>query len=266
MPTTLTGLLLFVVLLLPGFAYLVGKERVGTERRTSPFRETVAVVSASVASELVVLTAAWLLNTYAWPGWSLSIEVGRLVADPGNYWQQRPGLLAAWGLGLLLAATLGTHLATRPRVRRLLPGSYPDPSTVSAWWMLFEHWKRGRPTYVGCVLDDGAYVAGEVRSFNNSADDVTDRDLILGAPVSYRARNARTTIDLQCSAVCIPAGRVVLLEVSYLPGQRPAQVPAPAAVAAGAAPPQLAAPTPRASDPASDHDHHHRDAERHEAQ
>jgi Family of unknown function (DUF6338) len=53
MPTTLTGLLLFVVLLLPGFAYLVGKERAGTERRTSPFRETVAVVAASVATELV---------------------------------------------------------------------------------------------------------------------------------------------------------------------------------------------------------------------
>ena len=56
MPTTLTGLLLFVVLLLPGFAYLVGKERHGTERRLSPFRETVAIVAASVTSELFVLT------------------------------------------------------------------------------------------------------------------------------------------------------------------------------------------------------------------
>lgn len=55
MPTTLTGLLLFVVLLLPGFAYLVGKERNGTERRMSPFRETVAIVAASVTCELVVL-------------------------------------------------------------------------------------------------------------------------------------------------------------------------------------------------------------------
>jgi hypothetical protein len=55
MPTTLTGLLIFVVLLLPGFAYLVGKERHGTERHTSPFRETIAVVAASVTSELAVL-------------------------------------------------------------------------------------------------------------------------------------------------------------------------------------------------------------------
>jgi hypothetical protein len=38
MPTTLTGLLLFAVLLLPGFAYLVGKERAGTERRVADDR------------------------------------------------------------------------------------------------------------------------------------------------------------------------------------------------------------------------------------
>ena len=55
MPTTLSSLLIFVVLLLPGFAYLVGKERHGTERHTSPFRETVAIVAASVTSELTVL-------------------------------------------------------------------------------------------------------------------------------------------------------------------------------------------------------------------
>ena len=52
MPTTLTGLLLFVALLLPGFAYLVGKERHGTERRLSPFRETVPWLPASLLSWL----------------------------------------------------------------------------------------------------------------------------------------------------------------------------------------------------------------------
>jgi hypothetical protein len=80
-----------VVLLLPGFAYLVGKERAGTERRASPFRETVAIVSASVTSELVVLV---LLS----PLWSRALDVDKLVSDSGGYWggywQERPGLLA----------------------------------------------------------------------------------------------------------------------------------------------------------------------------
>jgi hypothetical protein len=52
--------LLFVVLLLPGFAYQVGKERRGIERTTSVLRETAAVVAASVASEIFVLAATSL--------------------------------------------------------------------------------------------------------------------------------------------------------------------------------------------------------------
>jgi hypothetical protein len=32
----------------------VGKERNGTERHTSPFRETVAIVAASVTSEIAI--------------------------------------------------------------------------------------------------------------------------------------------------------------------------------------------------------------------
>jgi Family of unknown function (DUF6338) len=66
MPTTLTGLLLFVVLLLPGFAYLVGKERNGTERQTSPFRETIAIVAASTTAELAVL-ALFAIPRWLWP-------------------------------------------------------------------------------------------------------------------------------------------------------------------------------------------------------
>ena len=81
-PTTLTGLLLFVVLLLPGFAYLVGKERHGTERRLSPFRETVAIVAASVTSELFVLIVFAAIRAL-WP--SRTPDVGALIRDAGSY-------------------------------------------------------------------------------------------------------------------------------------------------------------------------------------
>jgi hypothetical protein len=246
MPTTLTGLLLFVVLLLPGFVYLVGKERAGTERRTSPFRETVAVVAASVASELFVVCLSWYL-------WSRTLDVESLVRDPGVYWQERPGLLAGWGLGLLLAATLIAHLATRPQVRRWLPGKYPHPSTVSAWWVLFETWKRGRYVYAGCVLDDGSYVAGTVECFNISADDDTARDLILSEPIEYRQPNGKTTEPLHCQAVCVPANRIVMIETSYVTRRRTSAelAAARAVVVARGGDPALMEPTRPASDPAS---------------
>jgi hypothetical protein len=228
MPTTLTGLLLFVVLLLPGFAYLVGKERAGTERRASPFRETVAIISASVTSELFVLV---LLS----PFWSRALDVDELVSDPGGYWQERPGLLALWGLAILLASTGVAYAATRPsirnpswgwlerkwvrRLRERLPwlqSEYPHSSSVSAWWLMFETWKLDREIYVGCVLEDGSFVQGSLESFNNAADDVPHRELVLLPPIRYRQPNGRTISDLQCDALCISASRVVMMQVDYV--------------------------------------------------
>jgi hypothetical protein len=230
MPTTLTGLLLFVVLLLPGFAYLVGKERAGTERRTSPFRETVAVVSASVTSEVVVAVLAW-------PFWSRALDIDKLVGDLGAYWEERPGLLATWGLGILAASTAAAYSATLPRVRsprwpsrlsakvckptwlrRLLgrlPGPYPHPSSVSGWWLLFETWKADRELHVGCVLDDGSHVSGTLESFNASAADSADRDLILFAPIEYRAAGSRKSVILRCGVVCVSASRIRMIQVGY---------------------------------------------------
>src|ERR1700735_1553324 len=156
MPTTLTGLLLFVVLLLPGFAYLVGKERHGTERHTSPFRETVAIVAASVTSEAAVLAVfavlRWLLPS------SLTPDLGALIHHGSTYAAVHYRSLAAWGFGTLAIAVLGAYLATVPRVRgwfRWLPaaGKYPHYSTVSGWWLLFEDWPGEREAQVTCALD-----------------------------------------------------------------------------------------------------------------
>ncbi len=233
MPTTLTGLLVFVVLLLPGFAYLVGKERNGTERRASPFRETVAIVAASVTSEVVVLglfgVARWL-----WP--SVTPNGGALVRRPAAYLAgtaTSPGhyaQVAIWLLGMLLLATAVAYAATWPPIRRAvsrlpLIGSFPHDSTVSAWWILFEKWRAmqevrvgGRVEIeVGCVLDDGAYVSGYLSSFNASADDSPDRDLILQSPIQYRPPGAREPIPyLTASAVSIAASHVVTMFVGYL--------------------------------------------------
>jgi hypothetical protein len=151
MPTTLTGLLLFVVLLLPGFAYLVGKERHGTERSLSPFRETVAIVAASITSEFVVLGVFAAIGAL-WP--TATPNVGALITNAGAYMggtSAHPGhykTVAVWGAALLAAATLGAYLATKPGIRlwgeRLkLTGPYPHDSTVSAWWILFERWPQG---------------------------------------------------------------------------------------------------------------------------
>jgi hypothetical protein len=248
MPTTLTGLLLFVVLLLPGFAYLVGKERHGTERHTSPFRETIAVVAASVTSESAVLAAfavlRWLLPSWT-PDAGALIHGGRAYA-PAHYQS-----LAAWGFGMLAIATALAYFATVPRVRgwlRWLPiaGKYPHDSTVSGWWLLFEAWPGEREVELICTLDDGSAVRGFFQSFNTSADDSPDRDLILRRPIRFRPTAESQFIDFDTRYVCLSARRIVSLFVSY-----PPQAQGAAAQAEGQAVEAQALPSPAPEDPSS---------------
>ena len=217
LPSTLTGLFFFVVLMLPGFAYLVGKERHGTERHTSPFRETISVVAASVTTEVIVLAmfavARWLLP-------SRTPDVGALIHDGNAYIADNYRSLGTWALCMLTLAVVFAYFATVPGMRRLLKripvvGSYPHDSTVSAWWIMFEKWPQGRNVEVGCILDDGSYVAGFLGSFNNSADDSPDRDLVLKAPIQYRPPGASEPIPHPVSAVNIPASRIVSMFVNY---------------------------------------------------
>lgn len=241
MPTTLTGLLLFVVLLLPGFAYLVGKERHGTERHTLPFRETIAVVAASVTSEMVVL-GLFAIIRWLRPTWTP--DVGALIRNGSAYASGHYRVVAAWSFGMLVFATLFAYLATVPGVRRFFKqvlvvghwcfkhipvighrffkrtpviGTYPHDSTVSAWWLLFERWPGKRDIQVTCTLDDGWAIRGRFQSFNNSADDSPDRDLILKRPIEYRQPAETQWHDFNARYACLSARRIVTLFISYPP-------------------------------------------------
>jgi Family of unknown function (DUF6338) len=236
-PTTLTSLLIFVVLLLPGFAYLVGKERNGSERRTSPFRETVAVVAASVTSELAVLVLFAIVRVL-WP--SGTPDVGALIRHGGTYLRgsdAQPGHYGEVVLGgtvMLVFAVALAYFATWPSVRRFpewlsskwrlfkwlsFVGTYPHDSTVSAWWLLFERWPGKRDIQVTCTLDDGWAIQGSFQSFNNSADDSPDRDLILKRPIKLRQPGEPDMHDFNSRYACLSARRIVTLFVSYPPHQ-----------------------------------------------
>jgi len=222
MPTTLTGLLLFVVLLLPGFAYAIGKERNSVTQRPSPFRETAAVVAGSVVFILVVLALFAVVRT-VWP--TVTPDVGALVRDPSVYLRGasgQPGHYAqvgVWAAGMLAFAVLLAYLATLRRIRAgaaKVLGPYPHESAASAWWILFEKWEEGRDIHIGCILDDGSFVEGKLGSFSRESDEVPERDLILAQPIRYRAPgdNADGT-PYECGAVCVSAARIVAIFVSY---------------------------------------------------
>ena len=67
---------------------------------------------------------------------------------------------------------------------------------------------------VACILDDGSLVRGRFSSFNISADDSPDRDLILQEPLRYRLSGDEEAHDYNVSAVCIAARNIVTMFVN----------------------------------------------------
>ncbi len=85
LPSSISGLLLFVALLAPGLAYVLRHERVVPIAERSAFRETLRVVFVSIACLVV---SGVLLAALRWAAPKSTPNVRGLVQDPGAYFQQ----------------------------------------------------------------------------------------------------------------------------------------------------------------------------------
>lgn len=209
MPTTLTGLLLLVVLLLPGITFVAIRERGAPRQAQSPFRETATVATVSGLAILAV-TVLFLIVRWALPRHTEAVD--ELIRRGWGPTRDHYPELAVWLIGALILATSITAGAAR-----LLGRKATHPSAMSSWWMLFEHYNAGLRKHVRCVLDDGSWVEGRLASFNHASDDVADRDLILVDPIRFARNWDGKPEDPQVSAVCISARNVVTMFVSDIP-------------------------------------------------
>lgn len=124
MPTVLS-LLIFIALLLPGIAYLAGSERAGTRPSTSPFRDTVTILAASVSSEILVLVLFGILRSLLPEDWTpdataLLTAPRQYLAGLGGFLPGNLGLVAGWAVAMLGLAVAISYAVTLPRLRELL--------------------------------------------------------------------------------------------------------------------------------------------------
>jgi hypothetical protein len=211
MPSSLVGLFLFIVLLAPGFCFIIQRESRTASREFSTFRETATLALISFSCNAVVLiTFAGLRALLP----KHTPDVGRLVREGKPYLIANYAYLSSWALGLLavscvLALLLGTH---QPKFARIVTRSV---TPTSAWWELFGLYPNAR-IYVGCELEDGSYLGGELFTYNTEMRETGDREVTLSAPIRYRlpGKSAITLKDV--SAVSVSARRVKFMTVSYL--------------------------------------------------
>jgi hypothetical protein len=235
-PSGLSGVLAFIVLLWPGFAYNSARSRRRPDRQLTTLQETAVIVTASLTA--VVLTAVpFGIIRAIWPG--VTPDLRSLLFRPRPYLQVHYVSTGWWAAAFMAVAILGAvGIAQAQSSARIADVRWlrwlarpPDPSTMSAWWIAFSAHGQGKvEVHVGCTLGDGSYVTGRLHSYSKQGTDAPDRDLVLRAPISVRAAGGRQAQEIQRAALmAISARNIVTMTVTYVRKPVPAaSAPAPA--------------------------------------
>lgn len=222
-PSDLTGLLLFVILLWPGFAYNSVRARRRPDRQLTSLQETVIIVAASLAA-IVATGVVFAIIRSLLPG--ATPDVRAALFSTHAYLQVHYVRTVWWAVAFLAVAILGAigvaeaqesqWLSRIPYLRGL--AAPPDPSTQSGWWIAFRPGlDAGHEVHVGCTLDDGSYVSGRLRSYSQVAEDTADRDLVLGAPIKVRPPGGTEAHEVSnVTWMTISARHIVTMAVTYV--------------------------------------------------
>lgn len=230
MPSTLVGLLLFVLLSTPGLLHvLVTEHGARPGRQLSLFRETITVGVISVfanAFALVVFLAARALFPAQTP------DLARLIRESRNYWIDDYPFILSWAVSLFVLACLVAMIAggwrnriaarqnkseTRRERGRIFHWFFPPQGVeqVSGWWKLIYNDKQlKKAKRVSCLLDDGTRISGWYYSFSHESNEGPDRDLLLSGPLVLRDTDGSVRTQTR-GAVCISARNIVLMHVTY---------------------------------------------------
>jgi hypothetical protein len=220
MPSTVGGLILFVVFLIPGFLYYVQRRRWVESKSESSLVETARFVSVSLLTNLLALGVFALIRNW-FPNHTPDLVS---LADGGwSYFWTEPGYLLSWGLFVLVVSgILSFLLALLSRSNVNVKWFAPDIVQTSAWQRMFKDMvstkemrdARNIP-FVGIDLRDGTYVSGYVDWFSTELDDVADRDLVLAEPI--RVRRDGNEIRADFSRLVVSARDILRMYVSYRP-------------------------------------------------
>lgn len=223
MPNSFVGLLLFVVALAPGAAFLAIHHRGPyAARSASALHELSTVVLASLVFNAATLVLIRLIGPLAGP---IALDIDELAVSPRAYLRSSYDLAAMWLSVLLLVsvglAVVGAGLLNRRGVHEyirdsaiakwLLPNS---TRTLSGWTKLLRETKPDKYKQVTCHFNDGSRMVGWIKSFNTEVADTADRDIVLSAPLTYWPKDGGEE-EIDYGAVAISARSLSFVQVEY---------------------------------------------------
>ena len=231
MPTTVSSLLVFVAFLTPGFVYLTRTESRVPGQRYSALRETGAVVSASIVTNVLVLglfgTSHWL-----WP--NATPDLRALLRGPGVYLQSHYVEVALWSVGLLGASVgLAAVFAVPPAwidgllsrfkfwsgspFAEAIARRHRNPIRRDSGWGTAFHDQPDFVVHLGLGLKDGTYLFGPLHYFNPQIEESGNRSLQLRRPIQIQTPQSDKVTEWDVDLVIVSADEIKTVSVKYLP-------------------------------------------------
>jgi len=214
-PSTLNGVVLFLVFLMPGVAFALMRERHRPVRRLSVFRETAFAVLVSTAWVVLALGIVFFVQL-AQP--SVHRALVHLVTKPSKFFDNNVTLILGLMLGYLFVSTAVSALLGSAAFQHVIETARPgaaDPSS-SAWWILFDKYPE-HDKVLSIVLEDGSWLSGTLMSWSRDSDDSQDRELTIREPMHYRSANGKKSHPLDSAALVVSSRRILYLSVQYRP-------------------------------------------------
>ena len=191
MPSTLSGLLVAIYTLIPGYFYYAVRRSVAPTRRVSTLVEAANVIVVAMITNTISLAFYGILQAVPWIR-NHSPSIVDLIRDPSGYLlhsNSRLAYVGVWAIALLILSTiLAVIFAYRVQkmIRRSTERIFETTRITdeSVWDHFFSAVAPDDCViYVECYMQDGSYAAGSLSWYNTDIDDTPDRDIALVRPL-----------------------------------------------------------------------------------
>lgn len=223
MPSSLIGLLISIVTLMPGFVYYTIRRQLVPTRRLSRTMEVAGFIVVAITSNAIVLILIALIRLLPWIP-RVPYSLTQVLRDPAEYLLANDTRLAMVAI-LTVVIIVGASALSAVFAYRLPPFKYlseklgPAITETSRWFRIFESQKpENSSVYVVCELRDGGSVGGRLDWFNTNPEEGTRRDIVLGPPLGVvrSIGNEFVQIPENISRIVVSARDIRYVYVSYV--------------------------------------------------
>lgn len=222
MPTTLTSVLLYAVLLLPGIAYVHESDRRHPSAKQSAFRETGKAFTVSIVAFGIMLIIVMIASFCSEV---LRGAFVRFVRDPGGTFASYPRTwIGAFLLYLAVSVALSIIAANKEWWQKIQVKWEKDGDIIpeSAWESMLSRDLDNKSIQVDAVrhanimLKSGRRVRGQIATWSPRLEDDLDKAVVLLRPISVRTPESHEYIRLKgADKMVIHASEIEYLTVLF---------------------------------------------------